>query len=85
MIGVVECRRSSVGHMAYECDDPFAQVISEVQEIGRPRSLRQQVCHERLIRLGCVAPLASEDQVIAPVVGRLAATGRYVVQRNGSL
>ena len=52
------------------------------QEIGGAASAGEQKSDRREISLGRIAGLACEDEIVAPIVGRLPASWRHVVERH---
>jgi len=52
------------------------------QEVRRAASTRQQKSDRREISFGRVASLAREDEIVAPIVCRLAASWGHVIERH---
>ena len=73
------------GQIAHERDEHRAEVRAVACEDGRPLALAQQEREDGHVRLRAVARLTGEHEVVAAVVGALAAARCHVVERDGGL
>lgn len=65
-----------------ELDEKRTQVPAIPEEIGGAAAAREQKSDRREISLGRVAGLARENEIVAPIVGRLAASWSYMIERH---
>ena len=63
-------------------DEKGTQVPAVSQEICGAAAAREQKSDRREISLGRVAGLARENEIVAPIVGRLAASRSYMIERH---
>lgn len=64
----------------HDVENPLAEMLPAAGQVGRARSLRQQIHQEWLVCLGGVTPLATEDQVVPSIVCRLPLSRGYVIK-----
>ena len=76
LFGLFGCERAG------EVDEHGAQVGTVAQEVRRAAPAGEQKRDRREISLRRVTGLAGKDEVVAPIVGRLTAAGRHVVERH---
>ena len=67
---------------AREVDEHRAQVRAVAQQVRRAAPAGEQKCDRREISFGRITDLAGKDEIVAPIVGGLAAAGSYVVERH---
>ena len=65
-----------------ELDEKGTQMPAVSQEVGRAAAACQQKSDRREISLGRVAGLARQNEIVAPIVGRLAAPRGYMIERH---
>lgn len=58
-------------------------MLAEAEQVHGAIATREQECENGLVRLQRVAVWAGKDEVVAAVVGSLAAAGRHMVERDG--
>ncbi len=79
------CSRFGTSYLFREFAESLAQVESVAQHVGSALRMAEQECEDRLVSLCCVAALACQNEVVAPVVGTLALSGCHVIQSDGGL
>lgn len=79
------CSRFGTSYLLREFAESLAQVESVAQHVGSALRMAEQECEDRLVSLCCVATLACQNEVVAPVVGTLALSGCHVIQSDGGL
>jgi hypothetical protein len=57
-------------------------MVPIVEEEHPARAARQEKGQERHVRLGCVAVAAGKDEVVGPVIGRLAPARTHMIERD---
>jgi len=65
-----------------ELDEHRAQMRAEPQQVAGSTASREQKCDRREISLCRITQLAGKDEIVAPIVGCLAAAGRHMVERH---
>jgi len=68
---------------ANEIHEHRAQVRAVAQQDRCTVALAKQEREDRHVGLRAIAILAGEDEVVSPIIGTLASTGRDVVERDG--
>ena len=71
-------RREGAGKV----DEHRTEVRAIAQEVRCAAPAGEQKCDRREISLRGITRLAREDEIVAPIVGGLAAAGRHVVERH---
>jgi hypothetical protein len=79
----VEIRRLFRRERAGELDQHRAEMRAVAEEVRRAAAAGQQKSNRREISLGRVAGLAREEEIVAPIVGGLAAPRGNVVECHG--
>ena len=65
-----------------ELDQHRAQMRAVAEEVRRAAAAGEQKCDRREISLCRITQLAGKDEIVAPIVGCLAAAGRHMVERH---
>lgn len=70
------------GEGSRKLDEKGTQMPAVSQEVRGAAAAGEQKSDRREISFGRVASLAREDEIVAPIVGRLAAPWSYVIERH---
>jgi hypothetical protein len=65
-----------------ELDEEWAEVRAVAKQVRGPASAGEQKSDRREVSFGSVASLARKNEIVAPIVSRLAAPGSYVIERH---